>query len=157
MKCKKHLKVEAAAACVACGNFFCSDCLTVVKRKNYCPDCVRSMLEEEPQSQKQIVFSQQQSQQQSSSSDSIPSKPNDRGLIASWLVSGVLLLAALGSLASSVVTFFFYLLAGLLWLPPLTEWLKKEKNLGIPLWAKIALTLFFLAIASAAYKPPVTK
>ena len=71
MKCKKHPKRNAKATCVGCGNFFCDDCLTSIKGKNYCKDCTSDLLAErehaadrEKTTQPQIVIHQQQQQSQ---------------------------------------------------------------------------------------------
>ena len=69
VKCKKHPKTDADATCVGCGNFFCEDCLTTVKGKNYCKDCVADLLSEKENAEKdkssgtpQIIIQQQQQQ-----------------------------------------------------------------------------------------------
>lgn len=53
---------------MGCGNFFCDDCLTKVKGKNYCKECTAELLEKrEDKSEKnaspQIIIQQQQQQQ----------------------------------------------------------------------------------------------
>ena len=74
MNCTNHPEKEATKICVGCGNFFCDDCLTKIKNKNYCKDCVSDLLEEKQDTKEedkkaspQIIIQQQQQQQQSTS------------------------------------------------------------------------------------------
>ena len=145
LNCKKHSTREAIAACVECGNFFCRDCLTPVKRKNYCSDCAKKLLEEETRPSKPIVFQQQQ-QQGGDEKGAEPEAPTDWGLLVSWLISGIFFFMALGTLMSGAWTFIWPLLTALMWLPPLSDWLKREKNFEIPVWAKIIATFVLLVL-----------
>jgi len=47
--CAVHPAKHSAGACVGCGNFFCDACLSPIRRKNYCPDCMAELLEERAQ------------------------------------------------------------------------------------------------------------
>lgn len=54
MNCTNHPKVEAEKVCVGCGNPFCDDCLTKIKNKNYCKNCIAEKFEEKEDS-KEVV------------------------------------------------------------------------------------------------------
>lgn len=70
MNCENHPKKEASKMCVGCGNSFCDDCISKVKNKNYCKDCMVEQLEKkektsdvkEEKVQPQIIVQQQQEQ-----------------------------------------------------------------------------------------------
>jgi hypothetical protein len=57
MNCSNHPNKEAKAICVSCGKLFCSDCLIVVDRKNYCKNCLKDKMEQKTSS---IPYQQQQ-------------------------------------------------------------------------------------------------
>lgn len=40
MNCYKHTDREGIAACVACGNFICTECDVIFRSRHYCKACV---------------------------------------------------------------------------------------------------------------------
>ncbi len=45
MKCHNHPDREAERACVGCGKFFCSDCVTEIHGKSYCKPCLEELFD----------------------------------------------------------------------------------------------------------------
>lgn len=157
MKCRNHPGKEAIAACIECGNLFCGDCLTPVKKKNYCSNCAKKLLEDELPSARSVVFQQQQQQMGGGEKQNEPRAPMNWFRLISWLVSGVFFLMALGGIVSRSWAFIWPAIIGLVWLPPLNNWLKKEKNFEIPLWAKIVVTLVLLVLLGMTTAKSVVK
>ena len=55
MNCAKHPKKEAERTCVGCGSFFCSECLTKLKNRSYCKECLSELLSEKMDTEKDLV------------------------------------------------------------------------------------------------------
>lgn len=46
MNCYVHPEKAAVGTCIGCGKFICSECLTEIKGKNYCKNCVNELIQE---------------------------------------------------------------------------------------------------------------
>ena len=78
--------------------------------------------------------------------------PTDWANVISWILSVIFFLGTLSELSRGSVAFLWAFIVALLWLPPLNEWLKKEKNIEIPLWIKIGSTIILLALMGLTTK-----
>ncbi|OIO23332.1 hypothetical protein AUJ65_03985 [Candidatus Micrarchaeota archaeon CG1_02_51_15] len=155
MKCKNHPNKEVVASCVECGNFFCSDCLTISDRKHYCPDCVKTLLENDAPVSKQLIIQQQQ-QLGNEAQISFPVQQTNWEPIISWGLSICFFLFALSYLARGQLAGIWSTLLGFLWLIPFNDWLKKEKNIEITLAMKIGASIFLLFLMGLS-TPATTK
>ena len=46
MVCQNQPEKEATGACVGCGKMFCAECLLEINGKNYCHNCVQTLVNE---------------------------------------------------------------------------------------------------------------
>jgi NADH:ubiquinone oxidoreductase subunit 3 (subunit A) len=62
MKCVNHPDVDVSGYCSNCGRPFCNQCLTVSNNKNYCKNCIDSLISQSESTYSSSRLFQQQSQ-----------------------------------------------------------------------------------------------
>jgi hypothetical protein len=62
MKCINHPDIDVSGYCSNCGRPFCNQCLTLSNNKNYCKNCINSLISQSESTFPSSRLFQQQSQ-----------------------------------------------------------------------------------------------